>query len=180
MDAQSPIEQYDTLITSNAFVFLVCKSFSPFLSLPPPLTSLLLLDYRGHWCPFCMGYLKTLHTLSAQISSAGGKIIVVTAESAEFISETRKVTGYEGLIIVDEKNELAKELKRRGLVDVAISEKKGYENGMAQPAILGKSCFCELGGFSTKKEKSQGGVSCSVMTALIVALLSTDPMLFAL
>jgi hypothetical protein len=92
-----------------------------------------------------MGYLKTLHTLSAQISSAGGKIIVVTAESAEFTSETRKATGYEGLIIVDEKNELANELKRRGLVDVAISEKKGYENGMAQPAILGKPYFCAFG-----------------------------------
>jgi hypothetical protein len=105
-----------------------------------------------------MGYLKTLHTLSAKISSAGGKIIVVTAESANFISETRKATGYEGLIIVDEKNELANELKRRGLVDVAISEKKGYENGMAQPAILGKPYFCTFGVFSTRT-KSQGGIS---------------------
>ena len=46
------------------------------------------------------------------------------------------VSGYTGETIIDTKNELARELKRRGLVDVAISEKKGYENGMAQPAVL--------------------------------------------
>lgn len=45
-------------------------------------------------------------------------------------------SGYTGETIIDTKNELARELKRRGLVDVAISERKGYDNGMAQPAVL--------------------------------------------
>jgi hypothetical protein len=83
-----------------------------------------------------MSYLKTLHSLEAPIAAAGGKIIVVTAEPLEHLSETRKASGYEGLVIIDEANSLAKELKRRGLIDVAISEKKGYKEGMAQPAIL--------------------------------------------
>jgi hypothetical protein len=83
-----------------------------------------------------MSYLQTLHNLEAPIAAAGGKIIAVTSEPIEHLSSTRKATGYEGLVIIDETNSLAKELKRRGLVDVAISEKKGYKEGMAQPAVL--------------------------------------------
>jgi hypothetical protein len=83
-----------------------------------------------------MSYLKTLHNLEGPIAAAGGKIIAVTAEPLEHLPSTRKATGYDGLVIIDEANSLAKELKRRGLVDVAISERKGYREGMAQPAIL--------------------------------------------
>ena len=48
----------------------------------------------------------------------------------------RSASGYTGDTIVDPDNLLAKELKRRGLLDVAISDKKGYKHGMAQPAVL--------------------------------------------
>ena len=48
----------------------------------------------------------------------------------------REATGYIGETIVDTENLLVNELKRRGIIDVAISEKKGYEHGMAQPAVL--------------------------------------------
>jgi hypothetical protein len=134
MESQSPISQYDTLLSSNPFIFLVCKSSSPQTPHFPNLRNSIV--YRGHWCPFCMSYLKTLHSLEAPIAATGGKIIAVTAEPVEHLSETRKATGYEGLVIIDETNSLARELKRRGLIDVAISERKGYKEGMAQPAIL--------------------------------------------
>ena len=48
----------------------------------------------------------------------------------------RQATGYDGETIVDVENLLVKELARRGIIDVAISEKKGYPHGMAQPAVL--------------------------------------------
>lgn len=48
----------------------------------------------------------------------------------------RQATGYSGETIVDVENLLVKELRRRGIIDVAISEKKGYPHGMAQPAVL--------------------------------------------
>lgn len=83
-----------------------------------------------------MAYLKTLQSISAPIIAAGGAILVVTAEPGEHLPATRKASGYEGLVVVDETNSLAKELKRRGVLDVAISDKKGYKDGMAQPAIL--------------------------------------------
>ena len=48
----------------------------------------------------------------------------------------RTASGYTGETIVDPDNFLAKELKRRGLLDVAISDHKGYKSGMVQPAVL--------------------------------------------
>jgi len=83
-----------------------------------------------------MSYLSTLHTLEPAIAALNGKVVIVTAEPEEHLAATRTTTGYEGTAIVDTNNLLATELKNRGLLDVAISEKKGYEHGMAQPAIL--------------------------------------------
>lgn len=45
-------------------------------------------------------------------------------------------SGYTGTTIVDTKNILATELRRRGVVDVAITQKAGYPQGMAQPAVV--------------------------------------------
>jgi hypothetical protein len=60
----------------------------------------------------------------------------VTSELAEKLAATRASTGYKGPAIVDTENVLVEELKKRGWLDVAITEKKGYANGMAQPAVL--------------------------------------------
>ena len=67
---------------------------------------------------------------------AHGNAVIVTAEPAEHLAATRAKTGYGGNAIVDPDNVLAAELKRRGLLNVAISEKAGYPHGMAQPAVL--------------------------------------------
>jgi hypothetical protein len=48
----------------------------------------------------------------------------------------REKTGYKGNAIVDPSNQLAAELRSRGLLNIAITEKKGYEYGMAQPGFL--------------------------------------------
>jgi len=110
------IRQFDELVRSSNFVFLVF--------------------IRGHWCPFCMSYLRKLQDLSDSITSNGGRVVVVTAEAESELHKTRSSSGYEGLVIVDPENLLAAELKRRGLLNVALSEKKGYPHGLAQPAVL--------------------------------------------
>ena len=92
--------------------------------------------YRGSWCPFCQGYLKTLQSLSTDIQAAGGKVFAVTSEAASELPKMRTASGYTGETIVDPENVLAIELKRRGVIDVAISEHKGYPSGMVQPAVL--------------------------------------------
>lgn len=94
------------------------------------------IDYRGHWCPFCISYLRDFSSLSSTIVGAHGTPLIVTAEPEIHLSATRSATGYTGAAIADPSNLLVKELSRRGLLDVAITERKGYQYGMAQPAVL--------------------------------------------
>jgi len=113
---EDPVSRFGTLLTENKFVFVVF--------------------YRGHWCPFCISYLKTLQTLLPSITAASGKVIAITAEPQEHLASTLTQTGYTGTTIVDPSNSIAAELKSRNKLNVAISSKSGYEHGMAQPAIL--------------------------------------------
>jgi len=83
-----------------------------------------------------MAYLKQLASISPKIESLGGKILIITSESPEYLPEVIKTTGYAGEAISDPNNELATFLKEQGWLDVAISQKKGYEKGMAQPGVL--------------------------------------------
>ncbi len=85
-----------------------------------------------------MAYLTTFQKLYDPITNGSlpGKTLIVTSEPASFLPETRKATGYTGEVIGDEENILLAELKKRGWVDVAVTEKKGYKSGMAQPAVL--------------------------------------------
>lgn len=128
-----PVEKYQSLVASNKFVFLVC-SYPPPPQKITPLTSSPV--FRGHWCPFCIAYLKTLQGLTKRIEAEGGVVLVATSEPKSWLPETRKLTGYSGEAIVDEEHVLATHLRTEGKVDVAISEHKGYAHGMAQPAIL--------------------------------------------
>ena len=83
-----------------------------------------------------MAYVTQLASIESSIASAGGSILLVTAEPENHLAATRKTTGYKGKVLVDTENELASYLRKSGLVDVAISEKSGYAKGMAQPAVL--------------------------------------------
>ncbi|CAL5870234.1 uncharacterized protein PFLUO_LOCUS4469 [Penicillium psychrofluorescens] len=111
-----PLSRYDAYFKENKFLFVVF--------------------YRGHWCPFCISYLKTLQSISLPISVAGGKVLAITAEPEQHLPEMVKASGYTGEVIADPRNKIAAELKQRGNLDVAISSKSGYEHGMAQPAVL--------------------------------------------
>ncbi|KAI4253488.1 MAG: hypothetical protein LQ352_003656 [Teloschistes flavicans] len=77
-----------------------------------------------------------LQSLSEQITSAGGSIVIITAESEENLAKTRQASGYTGRAISDPDNAIAGELQRRFGLDIAITPKSGYPNGMAQPAVL--------------------------------------------
>ncbi|KAJ5128124.1 hypothetical protein N7448_008903 [Penicillium atrosanguineum] len=111
-----PLSRYEVHIKENNFVFVVF--------------------YRGHWCPFCISYLKTLQSILPHINAAGGKAIAVTAEPEQHLPDTINASGYTGEVIVDPMNKIAAEMKQRVNLNVAISPKSGYEHGMAQPAIL--------------------------------------------
>jgi hypothetical protein len=83
-----------------------------------------------------MTYLKTFASLTPSIINAGGKPVIITSEVIKHLESVRKATGYTGDAIVDPENVLARALKDRVQLDVAISSQRGYEHGMAQPALL--------------------------------------------
>lgn len=63
-------------------------------------------------------------------------MLAVTSQAASELPKMRKASGYTGETIVDPENLLAKELKRRNVINVAISDHDGYPHGMVQPAVL--------------------------------------------
>lgn len=133
--SSDPIEQYNISLANYSFIWVVCTPPHP--PSPTPTTQLTLPQvYRGHWCPFCISYLKTLGQLLPSIGKAGGKVLIVTSEPAEHLPATLKSADYHGEAVVDTENKLANHLREKGLLEVAISEKKGYAHGMAQPGIL--------------------------------------------
>ncbi|KAL7908473.1 hypothetical protein GGI35DRAFT_486531 [Trichoderma velutinum] len=97
---------------------------------------LFIVYYRGHWCPFCMAYLRVLQDLSPTITAAGGYPVIVSAQDEEHLAQVRSSSGYTGQAINDPENILAKHLAANGMVTVAITEWEGYPHGLAQPAIL--------------------------------------------
>jgi hypothetical protein len=72
----------------------------------------------------------------SSITTARGQTLIVTAEPAEHLPATRTTTGYTSEAIVDPEHVLVKYFKEKGLLDVAITERKGYKHGLAQPAVL--------------------------------------------
>ena len=94
--------------------------------------------YRGHWCPFCTSHIRSLKPIEKAIHDAGGQTVIITAEVEEHLPKVRKATGYTGPAIVDPRNLLVTELKKRDVANVAISDMKlrKYEHGMAHPAVF--------------------------------------------
>lgn len=83
-----------------------------------------------------MAYFKTLNGLAPSIAAAGGNVVIASSQTIDHLDTVRTLTGFIGDAISDPDNELAKELTKRGVLDVAITERGGYANGVAQPAIL--------------------------------------------
>ncbi|EAQ87435.1 predicted protein [Chaetomium globosum CBS 148.51] len=135
-----PVQEFDHLVQSASFVFL--------------------LYYRGHWCPFCIAHFKQLIAISDEIKAAGGVIAAATAEVPEHLDKFRASTGFSDTVIVDPENELAKHLKKKELLDVAITDSqlyqlRGYKHGLAQPALL----VMKRDGTLTSREMNIGGAT---------------------
>lgn len=61
-----------------------------------------LVFYRGNWCPYCNRYLKLLEDSLSAIRDKGATLVAVTAELPENISKTVEKTGAEYPILFDE------------------------------------------------------------------------------
>ena len=69
-----------------------------------------LVFYRGGWCPYCNTTLKAYAEALPRIEAAGGTLIAVTPESPEQASETAHNGDFPFVIAVDSGNRFAKSL----------------------------------------------------------------------
>jgi len=66
------------------------------------------LFYRGHWCPYCNRELKRFQDSLEVLKAAGAQLVAITAEGGEGIATTVEKTGATFPIIFDEDMKLSK------------------------------------------------------------------------
>lgn len=57
--------------------------------------------YRGYWCPVCNKHLTEFAEKAKQIEAAGAKLIAITSESYDNVTKTKEQTGANFTIISD-------------------------------------------------------------------------------
>ena len=85
-----------------------------------------LVFYRGNWCPFCNRQLKKLEDSLSLITEKGATVIAVTPEKPEGIAQTVEKTGAEYSILYDDEQKIMKAYE----VDFEVPENtiKRYRN----------------------------------------------------
>jgi peroxiredoxin len=64
--------------------------------------------YRGHWCPVCNKHLKTLQDSLDVIKQYGATLIAVSPERVSFLGKTEEKTGVEFTLLFDEDYQIAR------------------------------------------------------------------------
>lgn len=86
-----------------------------------------LVFYRGYWCPYCNRYLKKLEDSLVSISSKGASLVAVTPEKPESISKTLEKTKASYPVLFDEGMAIMKSYGVNYAVDTAtIARYKKY------------------------------------------------------
>lgn len=89
--------------------------------------SVVLLFYRGEWCPYCNRQLKALEDSLTFIKAKGANIIAVSPEKPENIYKTVEKTKATYHIVTDEQSLIMKAYKVAYELDEKATEKyKGY------------------------------------------------------
>lgn len=89
--------------------------------------AVVLVFYRGQWCPYCNRYLKRLEDSMSLVSNKGASLITVTPETAEGIAKTIEKTNATYPILYDDGLSIMKSYDVAFKVDDKTVEKyKGY------------------------------------------------------
>ncbi|MDZ4845104.1 MAG: peroxiredoxin-like family protein [Chitinophagales bacterium] len=70
-------------------------------------TPVVLIFYRGHWCPFCNHHLKKLQDSLPLITGKGVRVVAVSPENSEFIQKTLRKTKAGFTLLYDEDYKIA-------------------------------------------------------------------------
>ncbi len=70
--------------------------------------NLVIVFYRGAWCPFCNLYLRNLQQNAAQIKEAGGDIVAISVENPDNSSSVARKNELQFAVLSDPKLEVAR------------------------------------------------------------------------
>lgn len=77
--------------------------------------------YRGDWCPVCTRYLSSFNDSLEYIKTKGAEVLAIGPETSENASNTQKETAADFIIIADSTQQIAKDY------DVLFDVTKGYQ-----------------------------------------------------
>ncbi len=69
---------------------------------------LVLIFYRGHWCPICNSHLKKLENNLKKIFDKGAQVIAISPEKSEFLKRTAEKTDVSFRLLHDEDYKISK------------------------------------------------------------------------
>ena len=72
---------------------------------------IVLMWYRGGWCPYCNIQLRAMQQKLEEIENAGARLVVLTPEIPEKAKETAENSGLEIVALHDRDNQLAKKIR---------------------------------------------------------------------
>lgn len=94
-----------------------------------------LVYFRGSWCPWCEAYARDLERVRAQVEEAGGRAYIVSSQSKAGLEPVAEGWAFGGSVVSDASNGLANKLGVS--VTVPPHDFPGeYPNNMAQPAFV--------------------------------------------
>ncbi|GAC1490109.1 MAG: hypothetical protein NVS1B13_19680 [Flavisolibacter sp.] len=79
--------------------------------------NVVLVFYRGNWCPYCNKYLRKLQDSLQLITQRKAQLVAITSEASEGIDSTIKKTGAQFSILYDQGMRIAQNYKVAYLVD---------------------------------------------------------------
>jgi peroxiredoxin len=126
-----------------------------------------LVFYRGQWCPYCNKHLGELRASMKEITDKGGIVIAVSPETLKNTIKTKEKTNANYALISDEKLKIMKsyhvdfevdsaEIKRFRKFGIDLNEANG-ENGATLPFpatfVIGKNGIIQYAFFSPNFKK---------------------------
>jgi peroxiredoxin len=104
----------------------------------------LVVFYRGQWCPYCNKYLKRLEDSLSFIKAKGARLIAITPEKPENINKTREKTNASYPIVYDKDMKIMKAydvayevdeptIARYKRADIDIAEANGQKEKVYLP-----------------------------------------------
>lgn len=95
-------------INESAPLFEAVDQYGDTINLVSELSEnmVVLMFYRGQWCPYCNRYMSALQDSVGLINAKGAKVIAVTPENDEAIEQTITKTGANFSIIYDQNHQI--------------------------------------------------------------------------